>query len=165
MSTLHWSSVLFRGKPDFRRYGFIYIVHIPYYTSGSNSNYKHQPYKAELLPHTDHCWLKSREPALVLDCRKVISLVTVWRLESSLTMTESATQALLLSEGRQAGTNQECQSQTANTLSHHGIHFLVLLIMPNWVARGAWSITEYLLCNFGCLQSLHCYFKAKFGDL
>lgn len=52
---------------------------------------------------------------------------------------------------RQAGTNQEYPSQTLNTLSHYGIHFLVLLILPNWVARGAWSITEYLLCNFGCL--------------
>lgn len=148
--TLLWSSVLFWGQPDFRRYGFIYIVHMPYYTSGSNSPYKHQPYKAELPPIQITAGWTAESLPLCLTAERLY----VWWLPgtySPLSQHHRVCHTSSFALWRQAGTNQECLSQTANTLSHHGIHFLVLLILPNWVARGAWSITEYLLCNFWVL--------------
>lgn len=154
---------VFRGQPHFRRYGFIYIVSpITSLAATPDRNISHT--RQSFSPIQIAAGWRAESLPLCLTAERL----WVWWLSgtySPLSHCHRVCHTSSFAFWKQAGTNQECPSQTANTLSHHGIHFLVLLILPNSVARGAWSITEYLLCNFGCLQSLPCYSKAKFGDL
>lgn len=93
--------------------------------------------RQNFFARTDHCRLRSREPALVLDCRNIICLVTVGLLQSSLTVHRVClTLVLFPSERRKAQINM-CLCPTVNSLPRHGIPFFVLLILPNGVARGA----------------------------